>query len=72
MPGRFGTVLCWCSLAIALVCWIAALTIFTAIITGKLSDSNAWIAMMFFAAVGCISWLVGRGAKYVLDDINEV
>jgi hypothetical protein len=54
------------------VCWIAALTIFTAIITGKLSDSNAWIAMMFFTAVGCISWLVGREAKYVLDDINEV
>jgi hypothetical protein len=72
MPGRLGTVLCGCSLAIALVCWIAALTIFTAIITGKLSDSNAWIAMMFFTAVGCISWLVGREAKYVLDDINEV
>jgi hypothetical protein len=51
---------------------IAAVTIFTAIITGKLSDSNAWIAMIFFAAVGCISWLVGRGAKYVLDDIDEV
>jgi hypothetical protein len=72
MLGRFGTILSWCSLAIALVCWIAAVTIFTATITGKLSDSNAWIAMMFFAAVGCISWLFGRGAKYVLDDIDEV
>jgi hypothetical protein len=72
MSGRLGSVLCWCSLAIALVCWIAALTIFTAIITGKLSDSNAWIAMMFFAAVGCVSWLVGRGAKYVLDELSEV
>jgi hypothetical protein len=71
MLGRFGTIISWCSLAIALVCWIAAVAIFTAIITGKLSDSNAWIAMMFFA-VGCISWLVGRGAKYVLDDIDEV
>ena len=72
MLGRFGTILSWCSLAIALVCWIAAVTIFTAIITGKLSYSNAWIAMMFFAAVGCIFWLVGRGAKHVLDDIDEV
>ena len=72
MLGRFGTILYWCMLAIALVCWIAALTIFTAIITGKLSDSNAWIAMMFFAAVGCISWLVGRAAKYVLGSIDDV
>jgi hypothetical protein len=62
----------FCSLAIALVCGIAALTIFAAIITGKLLDSNAWIVMMFFAAVGCISWLVGRGKKYALDDIDEV
>jgi hypothetical protein len=72
MLARLRTVFYWCSLAIALVCWIAALTILTAIITGKLSDSNAWIAMMFFAAVGCICWLAGRGAKYLLDDIDEV
>ena len=54
------------------MCGIAALSIFAAIITGKLLDSNDWIAMMFFAAVGCISWLIGRGKKYALDDIDEV
>jgi len=72
MLARFGLVFYWCSVAIAFVCWIAALIILIAIITGKLSDSNAWTAVVFFAAVGCISWLVGNAAKYVLGSIDEV
>ena len=72
MPARFGMVFYWCSLAITFVCWIAALIILMAIVTDKLSDSNAWTAVVFFAAVGCISWLVGSAAKYVLGSIDEV
>ena len=72
MLARFGLVFYWCSVAIAFVCWIAALIILIAIITGKLSDPNAWTAVVFFAAVGCISWLVGNAAKYVLGSIDEV
>jgi hypothetical protein len=72
MLARFGMVLYWCSLAIALVCWIAALIILMAIITGKLSDSNAWTAVVFFAAVGCILWLVGSATKYVSGRDDEV
>jgi hypothetical protein len=34
-----------------------------AIITNKLSDSEAWMAALFFAAVGCLSWLAGRAPK---------
>ena len=71
MLARFGIVFYWCSLAIAFVCWIAALIILMAIITGKLSDSGVWMAVIFFLAVGCISWLVGRAARYVLGDIDE-
>ena len=71
MLARFGMVFYWCSLAIAFVCWIAALIILIAIITGKLSDSGVWMAAIFFAAVGCISLLIGRAAKYVLGDIDE-
>ena len=72
MLARFGLVFYWCSVAIAFVCWIAALIILIAIITGKLSDSNAWTAVVFFAAVGCISWLVGSATKYVSGRDDEV
>jgi len=43
-----------------------------AIIEGKLSGSEVWMPAEFFVAVGCISWLVGRAAKYVLGSIDEV
>ena len=72
MLARFGLIFYWCSLAVAFVCWIAALIVLMAIITGKLSDSNPWTAVVFFAAVGCVSWLVGNAAKYVLGGIDEV
>ena len=66
MMARFGKVLYWCGLAIAFVCWIAALTILAAIVTDKLSDSGAWMAVVFFVAVGISCWLVGRTAKSTL------
>jgi hypothetical protein len=66
MMARFGRVLYWCSLAIAFLCWIAALTILTAIVTNRLSDSGAWMAVWFFAVLGSVAWIVGRTAKSVL------
>jgi hypothetical protein len=33
------------------------------------SAADAWMAAVFFAAFGGISWLVGRAAKYVLAGI---
>ena len=72
MLARFGMFFYWCGLAIAFLCSTAALIVLMAIITGKLSDSDAWTAVVFFAAVGCISWLVGNAAKYVLGSIEDV
>ena len=63
MMFRLGMVLYRCSVAIALMCGIAALTILAAIITNKLSDLGAWTAVVFFAAVGGFFWVAGRAAK---------
>jgi hypothetical protein len=52
-----------CALAIALMCGIAALTILAAIVTHKLSDSEAWTAVVFFAVVGVLSWASGRAVR---------
>jgi hypothetical protein len=52
-----------CALAIALMCGIAAFTILAAIVTHKLSDSEAWTAVVFFAAVGGFSWMAGRAVR---------
>jgi hypothetical protein len=60
MQARFGTVFYWCSLAIAFACSIAATIILMAIINGKPSGSEAWMAAVFFVAVGISSWLVNR------------
>jgi hypothetical protein len=49
------TVLYWCSMAIASMCGIAALTITVAIVTNKLPDPQAWTAVMFFTAVGVVA-----------------
>jgi hypothetical protein len=56
-------VLYWCCMAIALMSGIAALTIAAAIITNKLPDSQAWIAAVFFAAIGCAAWIAGNAAR---------
>jgi hypothetical protein len=69
MMARFGMVLYWCCLAIASMCGIAACTIVAAIVTNKLSDSEAWLAAVFFAVVGGFSWLAGRTAKSILAGI---
>jgi hypothetical protein len=69
MMARFGMILYWCGLAIASMCAIAALTILAAILTNKLSDPEAWIGVMFFAACGGLAWLAGRAAKDALADI---
>jgi len=66
MMARFGKVVYWCGLAIAFICWIAALTTSVAIVTDKLSDSGAWMAVVFFVAVGSSCWLVGRTVKSAL------
>jgi hypothetical protein len=50
MLARFGMVFYWCSLAIAFACWIAAIIILMAIITGKPSDSEVWMAAGFFVS----------------------
>ena len=63
MVARVGMILYWCGLTIASMCAIAAFTILAAILTNKLSDSEAWIAAAFFAVVGGLSWLAGRAAK---------
>ncbi|SHN84049.1 hypothetical protein [Bradyrhizobium erythrophlei] len=50
-------VLFLCCMVIASVCGIAALTIVLAIATNKLTDPQAWMAVVFFAAVGILdSW----------------
>jgi hypothetical protein len=51
------------SLAIAFMCGIAAFTILAAIVTHKLSDSEAWTAVVFFAVVGILSWAAGRAVR---------
>ena len=60
LRGRFGTVLYWCSLAIAFACSIAATIILMAIIRGKLSGSEVWMAAEFFVAVGVVAVGVSR------------
>jgi hypothetical protein len=57
------TVLYRFCLFIALACGIAALTITAAIVTNKLQDSQAWMSVMFFVAVGVAAWIAGRTAS---------
>ena len=52
-----------CCMVIASVCGIAALTIVLAIATNKLTDPQAWMAVVFFAAVGIASWIAGNAAR---------
>ena len=50
MIAYLRTVLYLCCLAITLACGIAALTITVAIVTNKLPDLQAWMAVVFFAS----------------------
>jgi hypothetical protein len=63
MIGGLVKILYWCCLAIALMCGIAAVTITVAIVTNKLPDSQAWMAAVFFAAVGVAAGIAGRAAS---------
>ncbi len=63
MIARLRMVLYRCGLTIAIMSGIAALTILAAIVTNKLPDSEAWMAVVFFAAVGVFSWMAGRAVK---------
>jgi hypothetical protein len=56
MIARFG-------MTIAFVCGIAALTILAALLTNKLQDPQAWMAVVFFVTAGCCAWAVGRAAR---------
>jgi hypothetical protein len=51
-------------MAIAFMCGIAALTITVAIVANKLPDDpQAWMAAVFFVAVGVAAWIAGRAAR---------
>jgi hypothetical protein len=52
-----------CGMAIAFICGIAALTILAAIVTNKLPNSQAWMAVASFAAVGGLAWIVGGAVR---------
>jgi hypothetical protein len=47
----------------AFLCGIAAVTIAVAIVAKKLPDPQAWMAVVFFAAIGVASWIAGRAAR---------
>ena len=64
MTVFFRTVIYLCCMAIASMCGIAALTITVAIVTNKLPDPQAWTAVVFFAMVGIVAWVVGRAARW--------
>lgn len=52
-----------CCTVVAILCLIAVLTIAVAIATNKLSDPQAWMALVFFAALGVASWIASRAAR---------
>jgi hypothetical protein len=55
------------SLAITLMCGIAAITISAATVIGKLSDPEDWTTAVLLAAVSCLFWLLSSATK----DITE-
>ena len=63
MIAVLRTILYVCCMVLALMSLIAALTIAVAIVTSKLADSQAWMAVVFFASAGIAAWLAGREAK---------
>ena len=60
----FRAVLYRCCMVIAFMCGIAALTITVAIVANKLpEDPQAWMAAVFFAAVGTAALIAGSAAS---------
>jgi hypothetical protein len=61
MISRIAKILYRCCLAITLLCEMAAITILTALFTNRLpGDSEAWMAVVFFAVFGGFAWILGR------------
>jgi hypothetical protein len=53
-----------CCMVIAVVSEIAAATIAVAIAISKLTGGTQdWMAMAFFAAIGCAAWIAGSAAR---------
>jgi hypothetical protein len=69
MTARLEMVLCWCGLAIATLCEIAAFTMLAMLVANKLPASDAWMGVVFLVVVGGLTWLAGRAAKYVLAGV---
>ena len=67
MIGGLVKILYWCCMAIALMSGIAALTITVAIAANRLPDSQAWMAAVFFAAVGGAAWIASTAASIRSD-----
>jgi hypothetical protein len=67
MIGGLVKILYWCCMAIALMSGIAALTITVAIAANRLPDSQAWMAAVFFAAVGGAALIAGSAASIRSD-----
>jgi hypothetical protein len=53
-----------CCMAASILCAIAAVTIAVAFLANRLQDSQAWMAAVFFAAVGVAVWIAGRAARF--------
>lgn len=79
LPGRVGAacknqirvvliVVYLISLAVTLMCGIAAITISAALVTGKLTDPEDWTTAVLIAALGVASWLLCRAAKDLIED----
>jgi hypothetical protein len=53
-----------CCMGTAYLCGIAVVAIALAIVANKLPDDpQAWMAAVFFAAIGVASWIAGRAVK---------
>jgi len=53
---------CLISLVIAVMCGLAAITISAAIVIGSLTEPEAWMAAVFFAAICCLLCFLSRAA----------
>ncbi len=57
------TVLYVCCMVIALMGFVAALTITVALAMDKLPDPHAWVAVLFFILVGGLAWIAGSALE---------
>jgi hypothetical protein len=68
MVRLVSILVCFISLAITLMCGIAAIVISAAIVTGKLADPGAWETAAALAVVGFMYWLLSRSARVLTED----